>query len=632
MEQYEQQQKPNYYSPIINFYENRSIFITGGSGFMGKVLIEKLLRSCIGIDKIYILLRHKRNRQPNERLNDLINTPLFDIIRAIDRDLLEKIILVEGDVTMANLGLSEQDHNRLVKDVSVVFHSAATVKFDEPLKQSVSINVTGTKNIIELCRKLPKLSALVHVSTAYANCDKPIIDERVYPTDESPDKLIDMAQWMDEDFMQTLKPKLLRLRPNTYTYTKALAEALLVEQASDLPVVICRPSIVVASWREPFRGWIDNINGPTGILLASGKGLVRSMIADKSLKSDIIPVDTVINLMITLGWYVARNYQIANRSQNRIEATLEEDKKESNRKMSSAAAVAASWDSRMDEQENNNSLSEPNNNDQKFENNNSNNNNNCSSTANLMNSSYNINGILDKGCQQGVRLDDGYSSAPATPDLSVEITKINNSNSSSSIGSSSSSDCLMSACCNRNSKNKNDNVSVTNKNNINNNSSNRNNHNKAMTFSEHETTTIPVFHCTSGVLNPITWKMVQYFVIFWLRIYPSIQVFRYPNGSFEHRRYIHTFYRITLHYLPAYLLDTLTRLSGGKPILVRIFQKFDQAAQVLAAFTTRDWIFKSDNIRNLQIEMSPYDRATFQCDITNLHWETFFMDYVLGVR
>lgn len=53
-------------------------------------------------------------------------------------------------------------------------------------------------------------------------------------------------------------------RPNTYTYTKAIAEQLIGLERGDLPIAIVRPSIVVAGWREPLKGWVDNMNGPTG--------------------------------------------------------------------------------------------------------------------------------------------------------------------------------------------------------------------------------------------------------------------------------------------------------------------------------------------------------------------------------
>lgn len=61
-----------------------------------------------------------------------------------------------------------------------------------------------------------------------------------------------LHSWMDEDLVSTLTPKLIRQHPNTYTYTKALAEYLVQQEANNLNVAIVRPSIVGASWKEPF--------------------------------------------------------------------------------------------------------------------------------------------------------------------------------------------------------------------------------------------------------------------------------------------------------------------------------------------------------------------------------------------
>ncbi|TMW43683.1 hypothetical protein DOY81_011237, partial [Sarcophaga bullata] len=55
---------------IVEFFENREIFITGGSGVVGKALIEKLLRSC-NVKKIYVLLRAKKNVPIEERLEKI---------------------------------------------------------------------------------------------------------------------------------------------------------------------------------------------------------------------------------------------------------------------------------------------------------------------------------------------------------------------------------------------------------------------------------------------------------------------------------------------------------------------------------------------------------------------------------
>lgn len=171
---------------------------------------------------------------------------------------------------------------------------------------SIDYNTLGTRYILQMCHQMKKLVALVHVSTAYANCNLKTIDETFYPSPAPPQKIIDLKEWMSEDKLNEITPALLANRPNTYTFTKALAEALLQEEAKSIPVAIVRPSIVTAAWREPYPGWIDNINGPTGMVLACGKGVLRTMLYNSKACADLIPVDMVINMMISAAWYTAK--------------------------------------------------------------------------------------------------------------------------------------------------------------------------------------------------------------------------------------------------------------------------------------------------------------------------------------
>ena len=61
-----------------------------------------------------------------------------------------------------------------------------------------------------------------------------------------------LFRWLDDDMLNAITPKLLGNKPNTYTYTKQLAETLLRKEADDLPLCIVRPSIVTAAWQEPL--------------------------------------------------------------------------------------------------------------------------------------------------------------------------------------------------------------------------------------------------------------------------------------------------------------------------------------------------------------------------------------------
>ncbi len=60
-------------SVISEYFEGKGIFITGATGFLGKALVEKLLRSCYNLDKIYLLMRAKKGKSPEERLDELTN-------------------------------------------------------------------------------------------------------------------------------------------------------------------------------------------------------------------------------------------------------------------------------------------------------------------------------------------------------------------------------------------------------------------------------------------------------------------------------------------------------------------------------------------------------------------------------
>lgn len=71
-----QYQNGDHYVPVSEFYKGRHLFITGGTGFMGKVLLEKLLRSCPGIGNIYLLIRPKKGQMVQDRLNQLLSSPV----------------------------------------------------------------------------------------------------------------------------------------------------------------------------------------------------------------------------------------------------------------------------------------------------------------------------------------------------------------------------------------------------------------------------------------------------------------------------------------------------------------------------------------------------------------------------
>jgi FlaA1/EpsC-like NDP-sugar epimerase len=65
---------------IREFFEGRNVFVTGGTGFLGKVLLEKLLRSCPDVGNIYVLMRNKKGKQAGQRVLEITDAPVIYIV------------------------------------------------------------------------------------------------------------------------------------------------------------------------------------------------------------------------------------------------------------------------------------------------------------------------------------------------------------------------------------------------------------------------------------------------------------------------------------------------------------------------------------------------------------------------
>uniref|UniRef100_A0A1B6EM21 Fatty acyl-CoA reductase n=2 Tax=Cuerna arida TaxID=1464854 RepID=A0A1B6EM21_9HEMI len=439
---------------VAEFYRGRHILVTGGTGFMGKVLVEKLLRSCPELERIYLLMRPKKGQDVSKRLDELVNAPIFDWLKQHHPEQLKKLTSVCGDITKPVLGLSEQHQRMLQAEVSIVFHSAATVKFDEALRQSVAMNLQGTKTLTQLCLNFPKLEAFVHVSTAYCNCDRQEVHEVIYAPPADPEKIIQCVEALDQDILDSMTDKIIKNRPNTYTFTKALAEHVLLKQSAHLPIAIIRPSIVTASWKEPMPGWVDNLNGPTGLLAGAGKGLLRTILCHRNKVADLIPVDMAINLMITVAWHLA---------------TIRPNR-------------------------------------------------------------------------------------------------------------------------------------------------------------------LLIYNCTSGSSNPIYWRDLEKWGQQFLVTHPFSNVLWYPGGSFKSSWLINKMCVYAFHFTPALIMDTISLLSGQKPIMLRIQDKVQKAVTCLEFFTTHEWQFMNDNMTQLLADMHPDDRDEFDFNVSALNWESYIESYVLGTR
>ncbi len=95
--------------------------------------------------------------------------------------------------------------------------------------------------------------------------------------------------------------------PNTYVYTKNLAEQILKkEKPSNMTLTIVRPSIVGSSYSYPVPGWVDNISASGAIFLFAGLGVLKHLNGKENIIGDNVPVDYVSDFTIAVGALKAR--------------------------------------------------------------------------------------------------------------------------------------------------------------------------------------------------------------------------------------------------------------------------------------------------------------------------------------
>ncbi|XP_063924899.1 fatty acyl-CoA reductase wat-like [Zophobas morio] len=306
-------------TPIQKFYSGSSIFITGGTGFLGTILIEKLLRCCSDLSTIYILARNKKGKNLQSRIDDLFEGPVFDRLKREFPKFRHKVVGIGGDCSLPNLGINLQDRQMLINEVSIIFHAAATVRFDEKLKMATAINIRGPHEILKLAREMPHLKSLIHVSTAFSNVPNKIIEERFYPSPVDGNKLLLLTETMSDNILEHITPTILDKWPNTYTYTKAVAEDLVRQEAQNMPVGVFRPSIVISTYQEPIEAWINNLYGPTGVCAGAGSGVLRTLHADSKANANVVPVDMCVNSLIALAWDVNNEFEKAKTDNTKYE-------------------------------------------------------------------------------------------------------------------------------------------------------------------------------------------------------------------------------------------------------------------------------------------------------------------------
>ncbi|KAJ5851473.1 uncharacterized protein N7529_010858 [Penicillium soppii] len=267
------------------------VLVTGVTGFLGKVVLEHLARQHneLNCGKLIVLIRGKNGADGEQRFREcVVPSACFSLLPPSWVDLVE---VVTGDLIEAGLGLVPLISEQLQMKITHIIHCAGCVKFDRPLPEAAAANISTVLNILEFAQNCTLLQHLVSTSTAYVtpHSFSPIREELtplLYPAAELYRDILD-GKTSETELLNETK------HPNTYTLSKCIAEHLLVANSGSIPLTIVRPSIISASWRLPFPGWIDSLSAFAGFLAAYGNGLLRVIDADSQTILDIVPVDEV---------------------------------------------------------------------------------------------------------------------------------------------------------------------------------------------------------------------------------------------------------------------------------------------------------------------------------------------------
>ena len=132
------------------------------------------------------------------------------------------------------------------------------------------------------------------------------IKEDVYNKNDS---VVDEAakiMGMSKQYIADNTHKLIGPYPNTYTFTKSMAEKYVYQNKGNLNLVLNRPSIVIGAYKEPIPGWVDSMAAGGGLCVLYGTGLLNYLLVDLNRIMDIIPVDILTNGIIVSSAYAGQ--------------------------------------------------------------------------------------------------------------------------------------------------------------------------------------------------------------------------------------------------------------------------------------------------------------------------------------
>ena len=272
-----------------------SVVVTGVTGFLGKVVLEELLRcrDSLDIATIDVFIR-PGGSTANERFANEVATSLC--FSRLPKTWQNRVHIVECELSQHLCGILPTLYTQLCIRTTHIIHCAGSVAFSSATEEMVLENVVSALNMLKMAQGCPNLQCFVSTSTAYVSPPSVMpIQEALVPLPAPAADLCEQLQGGKTNPEDILK---VTGHPNLYTLSKCIAEHLLFERRGNVPLVIARPSIISASREHPLPGWIDSFAALAGLLAGAGTGILRVLRADPEVVMDVVPVDDVARRLI----------------------------------------------------------------------------------------------------------------------------------------------------------------------------------------------------------------------------------------------------------------------------------------------------------------------------------------------
>lgn len=324
----------------------KHLFLSGVTGFLGKLLLAKIIRSIPDVGSVSILIRAKDEDSASQRfIDEVLGTILFRRLREedprrLDSFCLNKICVIKGDLTEEKIGMSPVAYRNLCQRIDLIVHCAATVKFNEDLDRSLAVNTMSLERVADMSRA-SGWSPVLHVSTCYVNGlhEGRIAENHREPAGKMPMGLVSrypdgtwrvdaliryLKRLIEKEKEKTTDPELLTRRlmrigiqtarkfgwNDTYTFTKWIGEQVISDRMRGHSLAIVRPSIICSTLDDPFPGWVEGIKVIDVLIMGYLLGKLSVYPALARATVDLIPADLVANaVMVALSNMMRHPYR-----------------------------------------------------------------------------------------------------------------------------------------------------------------------------------------------------------------------------------------------------------------------------------------------------------------------------------